>query len=80
MQDNLKMERTIDDLMDENKKFRSKPGPTVYIGGIIIPYHMKKMKLDALENNLDAPNTYYWPELWFPTLKNKIIKGPGNTE
>ena len=43
MQDNLKMERTIDDLMDENKKFRSKPGPTVYIGGIIIPYHMKKM-------------------------------------
>lgn len=74
MQDNLKMERTIDDLMDENKKFRSKPGPTVYVGGIIIPYHMKKMK------NLDAPNNYYWPELWFPTLKNKIIKGPGNTE
>jgi hypothetical protein len=39
MQDQLKMEQTIDDLTDENLKFRSKPGPTVYVGGIILPYH-----------------------------------------
>ena len=73
MQDQLKMEQTIDDLTDENLKFRSKPGPTVYVGGIILPYHFKKMELDA-------SNIYYWPETWFPTLKDKIVKGPGNTE
>ena len=51
MHENLKMENTIDDLKDENLQFRSK-GPTVYVGGIIIPFHQKAMERDASENNL----------------------------
>ena len=39
MQDQLKMEQTIDDLTDENLKFQSKPGPTVYVGGIMENMH-----------------------------------------
>lgn len=74
------MERTIEDLMDENLQFRSRPGPTVYVGGIIIPLHFKAMTQDASRNNLKSQNLYYWPEMWFPDLKDKIVKGPGNTE
>ena len=80
MQTQFKLERTNEDLMDENLRFRAKPGPTIYIGGIIIPCHLAKMKLDASRKQLPAPNLYYWPELWFPSLKEKIVKGPGNTE
>ena len=76
--ENLRMERTIEDITDENLQFRSRPGPTVYIGGIIIPFHKKAMERDKAKNGVW--NQYYWPETWFPNLKEKIVKGPGNTE
>ena len=37
-------------------------------------------RVNTRDFTVRSQNLYYWPERWFPNLKEKIVKGPGNTE
>jgi hypothetical protein len=42
--------------------------------------HENEKRLIAWISKLSHPYLHYWPELCSPTLNDKIVKGPGNTE
>ena len=68
----LSIEEQVKDcskLFHENLDLKSKEGPRVRVGKLNIPLHLRAMADDRWRKKLPNDDKYYWPKLWFKSIK-----------